>query len=47
MSADDARFDYWHVGQGASVFALASTALAGVVWWLTLRRRSRFAAAVP
>jgi cyanoexosortase A len=31
-------FDYWHSGPGASVFALATTAAAGPVWWSILRR---------
>jgi len=30
-------FDYWHEGPGASVFALATTAVAGSAWWLILR----------
>lgn len=31
------RFDYWHSGPGASVFALATTAAAAPAWWLILR----------
>jgi len=39
--SDDAKFDYWHEGPGATIFAIVSTAAAGLVWWLMLRRPSR------
>jgi cyanoexosortase A len=34
---DDAAFQYWHVGLGASWFSLASVAAAGVAWWWIVR----------
>jgi cyanoexosortase A len=37
----DAKFDYWHEGPGATIFTLASTAIAGVAWWLVLRHPGR------
>jgi exosortase/archaeosortase family protein len=35
---DDAGFDYWHQGLGATFFTVAASAAAGLVWWLILRR---------
>jgi len=36
-AGDTSAFWYWHTGAGASIFALATTAAAGPVWWLMLR----------
>jgi exosortase len=38
MLGDDAKFHYWHEGLGSTIFAIASTAVAGLVWWIMLRR---------
>jgi cyanoexosortase A len=34
---DAGSFAYWHTGHGASIFALATTVVAGALWWLILR----------
>ncbi|HLK35623.1 MAG TPA: archaeosortase/exosortase family protein [Polyangiaceae bacterium] len=34
---NDGRFDYWHQGDGATVFSVLSTTIAVFVWWLMLR----------
>ena len=38
LHLDDTGFAYWHQGSGATVFAIASSAVAGLAWWLLLRR---------
>lgn len=32
-------FTYWHVGAGATLFAVVASAVAGIAWWLMLRGR--------
>jgi cyanoexosortase A len=36
---DDTSFAFWHQGAGSAFLAVGSMALAGVCWWLILRRR--------
>jgi exosortase/archaeosortase family protein len=38
LRGDDGGFVYWHYGNGATIFALGSSAVAGLAWWPTLRR---------
>jgi len=45
LHQNDVGFVYWHQGLGATYFALGSSAIAGVAWWLTLRRGRPHAAA--
>jgi cyanoexosortase A len=37
MRGDDDKFTWWHIGPGSNVFSIASTAAAGLLFWLTLR----------
>jgi exosortase/archaeosortase family protein len=37
VRGDDAAYEYWHVGQGASVFAVITILATAPVWWLILR----------
>jgi exosortase/archaeosortase family protein len=37
VRGDDAGYEYWHFGPGASVFALMATLTTAPVWWLILR----------
>jgi exosortase/archaeosortase family protein len=39
MQGQEARFGFWHVGLGTTLFSVASTAAAGLAWWLLLRQR--------
>jgi cyanoexosortase A len=41
LHANERAFAYWHVGPGATLFALASSAAAGLAWWLLLRLPAR------
>jgi exosortase/archaeosortase family protein len=38
LDHDEAGFDYWHQGSGATLFAVATSVAAALVWWLLLRR---------
>jgi exosortase/archaeosortase family protein len=38
LDHDEAGFDSWHQGAGAAWFTVATSAAAGLVWWLMLRR---------
>jgi exosortase/archaeosortase family protein len=41
MRRDDAAFEFWHQGPGASVLAVCATAVAGLFWWWMLRQRPK------
>jgi cyanoexosortase A len=33
---EEARYDFWHDGIGATIFSIVSTAVAGIAWWVAL-----------
>jgi cyanoexosortase A len=47
MHEDDGAFDYWHYGTGATLYTVASSAVAGLAWWLLLRKRTGAPEASP
>jgi exosortase len=38
MHKDPLGFSYWHEGPGATVFALGTSVVAGLIWWALLAR---------
>jgi exosortase len=37
LHGNDVAFAYWHQGLGATLFAIGSSSVAGLAWWITLR----------
>jgi exosortase/archaeosortase family protein len=40
VRSDEASYDYWHLGAGATLFSVGSMGVAGLCWWLATRRLS-------